>query len=369
MAQIILYTFLSISVLQLVFWIVFLIIHAKYKKLDSHSETGQNPISIIICAYNEIDNLKILIPRLFKQKHDNFEVIIVNDRSDDGTYDFLHEEKSKYENLQVVNVDKVHDHINAKKYAITLGIKAAKNELLLFTDADCKPNSHDWISEMVSAVDDSTSFVLGYSPYENRGGFLNAFIRFEAKMTGILYTSFALSGNPYMGVGRNLLYRKSLFMKNNGFNKFQNVMGGDDDLFINQFASKTNSKVVLSEKSAVYSIPKKTWKAYFKQKRRHLSVGKYYKFKDRVLLGLYSISHSLFWIGALLMAVLNFFPEVLFGVILFRILIVTLLGYITSKKFGERMNIWTVPAFDFIYSFYIIIAGAITIFTKRVTWR
>jgi glycosyltransferase involved in cell wall biosynthesis len=369
MPQILLYTFISISAIQVIYWLMLLIVHAKQKTELKSESTGVNPVSIVVCAYNELENLKLLIPILLKQNHKNFEVIIVNDRSDDGTYDYLNAEKEKHLHLQVVNVDKVHDHINSKKYAITLGVKAAKNDLLLFTDADCKPNSEDWANEMSNGAEENTNFILGYSPYEKHSGFLNALIRFETRLTGILYTAFAMMGMPYMGVGRNLMYRKSLFMKNNGFNMHQNVTGGDDDLFVNQFALGKETKVVIGANKLTWSIPKLTWKTYFYQKKRHLSVGKLYKFKDRLLLGLYSLTHVLFWLFIVIMGVNKFFPETLAGILIFRILLVSLVIGITSKKFGEPMNIWTIPAFDFIYSFYIIFAGTIAIFTKKVTWR
>ena len=369
MPQILLYSFISVSAIQIIYWLIFLIVHAKKKNEVKIEPTISNPVSIIVCAYNEFENLKLLIPILLKQVHENFEVIIVNDRSDDETYDYLNAEKERHQNLQVVNVDKVHDHINPKKYALTLGVKAAKNDLLLFTDADCKPNSEHWASEMSKTAEENTNFILGYSPYEKHSGFLNALIRFETRLTGIFYTAFAMMGMPYMGVGRNLMYRKSMFMKNNGFNVHQNVTGGDDDLFVNQFALGKETKVAIGANKLTWSIPKLTWKTYFYQKKRHLSVGKFYKFKGRLLLGLYSLTHVLFWLLLFILAINKFYPEVLAGILFFRILLVGLNIGVTSKKFGESMNIWTIPAFDFIYSFYLIIAGTMAIFTKKVTWR
>ncbi len=366
MDQILLISIISITVIQFIYWFLFLIVHLSNKKYTSTH--NNEPVSVIVCAHNELGNLKKLIPNLLHQKHDDFEVIIVNDRSDDGSYDYLNEEKEKFSNLKVVNIDKVHDHISPKKYAITLGVKAAKNDVLLFTDADCIPSSEYWIAKM-SVIDYSDDFAIGYSPYQKQDGLLNAFIRFETRLTGILYTSFALLGNPCMGVGRNMLYRKSLFMKQNGFNKFQNVIGGDDDLFVNQFATRKNTKVVLGHDCLTISIPKTSWSTYFTQKKRHISVGKFYKFNDRFLLGVYSMTHLLFWITLLVMLPLGLFPELTIFLLIIRILMLTSVVALTSKKFGEVINIWTIPALDFIYSFYLIIAGVIALFTKKVTWK
>lgn len=369
MVQILLLIFILIYAIQFIYWLLFLIANAKYKKYSPAKKIGTNPVSVIVCAYNELDNLKRLIPILLNQKYNIFEVIVVNDCSDDGTYDFLNIEKNKYSRLKIVNIDKIHDHISAKKYAITLGVKAAKHDLLLFTDVDCTPSSEHWISGMSASVDESIAFILGYSAYEKQSGFLNAFIRFETRLIGIFYTTFALLGNPYMGVGRNMMYRKSLFMKHNGFNKFQNVIGGDDDLFVNQFANGLNTRISLGKESLVWSVPKTSWKLFFRQKKRHLSVSKFYKFKDKFLLGLYSVTHVLFWIMFLFIANLNIFPEILIWIGLVRVLMITIVVAVTSKKYGEPMNIWIIPAFDFIYLFYVIIVAINAIFTKNITWR
>jgi hypothetical protein len=233
------------------------------------------PVSIIICAHDEEKNLKELIPMLLSQNHPEFEIVIVDDRSNDGTFDFLLQETSKDHRLRMVHVNRTPQIFNAKKYALTLGIKAAKYEWLLLTDADCRPNSKDWISSFARHFSETTQFVLGFSPYEKHPGILNSFIRFETLVSGMQYISFALLGIPYMGVGRNLSYRRSKFLEAKGFNNFTKVTGGDDDLFVNQHATKKNTAVCISEDSIVTSIPKTTFKSYYTQKVRHLSVGRH----------------------------------------------------------------------------------------------
>ena len=230
--------------------------------------------SIIIAARNEFQNLQTLVPKLMEQDYPDFEIVIVNDRSDDNSFDYLMTLKGN-PLFKIVFVDHLPDHINSKKYALTLGIKAAKNDILLLTDADCSPSSIHWIQNMVSAYDEKTKIILGYSPYMPETGLLNSLIRFETQMTGILYLSFASNKLPYMGVGRNLSYRKQFFMEQKGFNGFQELTGGDDDLFVNKKAVSGNTGIVLSPESVTYSIPKKSLREYIQQKIRHLSIGKH----------------------------------------------------------------------------------------------
>ncbi|MFY0627148.1 MAG: glycosyltransferase [Reichenbachiella sp.] len=321
----------------------------------------------MVCAHNELENLKILIPKLLYQDHPDFEVIIVNDRSEDSTYDYMLEHKT--DQLKFVNIDKVHDHINAKKYAITLGVKAAKNDLLLFIDADCEPNSNQWAKLMTQSFSKTDNFVLGVSQYSVGKGILNHFIRLETLWTAINYIGFALLGNPYMAVGRNLAYRKSSFLEHKGFNKFQHITGGDDDLLVNQFGNKKNTQVVISAESLTYSIPKKSWSEYFRQKVRHLSVSKYYRFKDKILLGLQNLSHSLFWIAFISLATLSTQYSLLAGMVLLRMILILNLAFFTSKKFGDRINLWFVPFFDIIYVLYINVFGIRGLFTRKVKWK
>ncbi|PIB36071.1 hypothetical protein BFP72_12040 [Reichenbachiella sp. 5M10] len=332
------------------------------------SQTSEvQPVSVIVCAHNELNNLKTLLPILLDQNHPDFEVIVVDDRSDDDTYDYMLEAQN--DRLKNVRVDQVHDHINAKKYAITLGVKAAKNEILLFIDADCTPNSSGWIQQMTQGFLPSTDFTLGVSFYSRAKGFLNQYIRYETLLTAVNYISWAQLGNPYMGVGRNLAYRKSTFLENKGFNKYQHVTGGDDDLLVNQLAHKKNTHVVVGAASLTFSVPKQKWSSYFKQKLRHFSVSKYYKTKDKLLLGLQNLCNLLYWLSLFILASQTNLYEILGGVLLFRWVILINLNYFTSKKFGDRMNSWLVPILDIFHVAYVTITGSIAIFTKKVQWK
>jgi glycosyltransferase involved in cell wall biosynthesis len=310
-----------------------------------------------------MENLKKNLPFILEQDNPNFELVIVNDRSNDGTYEFLLELKTQYQNLKIVNIDNVPDHIQSKKYAITLGVRAASNQKLLFTDADCWPNSEKWISE----ISTSKEFVLGVSLYEPAKGLLNQFIRFETYLTAIQYVGNALLGKPYMGVGRNLGYNKDLFLRNNGFGKFQAIVGGDDDLFVNQHISKANMEVKLGKESLVYSNPKTTWSAFISQKTRHLSVGKYYKFTDKLILGIFKTSFVLFWIVGI--GLLFFEPTLALIGFSVRFGLLFVLLYLSSKRFGGRFLPLTLPVLDFLYVIYYISVGLTAAFSKKVKWN
>ncbi|HEX6890358.1 MAG TPA: glycosyltransferase, partial [Chryseolinea sp.] len=326
------------------------------------------PVSVIVCAHDEEENLKELIPALLSQDHPEFEVIIVDDRSNDSTFDFLLAETAKDHRLRMVHVNRTPPHANSKKYALTLGIKAARFEWLLLTDADCRPDGNSWITAMSHRFSDTTHFVLGYSPYEKRGGFLNAFIRFDTLITALQYISFALLGNPYMGVGRNLAYRRSRFLEVKGFNNILGITGGDDDLFVNLHAKGSNTVVCVERASQTHSKPETSVKNFLRQKVRHLSVGRHYRFGHRLLLGLFIIS----WLGVWFTGLPLIFAGDYYlagGLIIFRVVLVIITVHLAARRFGQKFELWLVPLLDFIYAFYYLVTGLRSLVTKKIRWK
>ena len=182
-----------------------------------------------------------------------------------------------------------------KKFALTLGIKAAKYDYLLLTDADCYPRDKDWISSMAKHFFNKT-IVLGYGAYEKHKGLLNKLVRFDTFQVAMQYFSYALIGKTYMGVGRNLAYKKSLFFDNKGFATHLHLPSGDDDLFIKEVATYNNTAISIEYSSHTLSVPKMNWKSWIRQKSRHLSTGIYYKNYHKLMLGSWTLSQILFWL-------------------------------------------------------------------------
>jgi len=243
------------------------------------------PVSIIICARNEDNNLSEHLPIILNQDYPNFEVIVVNDCSEDDTEIILTNLKKTFSHLRTTTIKNDDKFKHFKKLALTIGLKSAQNEWVLLTDADCKPTSKKWLSSMANNFKNDNEFILGYGRYEKLPGLTNKIIRAETALTGIQYLSFAMAGKPYMGVGRNLAYKKSVFFNNKGFASHIKLISGDDDLFVNSHANSNNTKVQYDYRSQTISVPKKTFKSWFYQKRRHITTGSFYNKKSKMLLG------------------------------------------------------------------------------------
>lgn len=335
------YIFIGIVLIQL-FYYGFLF--SKFAASKHHIATQKkHPVSVIICAKNEAENLKQFLPFVLEQDYPNFEIILINDASSDETLEVMETFKSLHNTIKIVDVENNKAFWGNKKYALTLGIKSTANNVLLFTDADCKPISKHWISEMTNNFINSKSIVLGYGAYKKSNSLLNKLIRFETLMTAVQYFSYAKIGIPYMGVGRNLAYYKNEFYKADGFINHMQVRSGDDDLFINQVSTAHNTNICFSRESFTESLPKKSFKDWIIQKRRHVSTSKYYKIKHKFLLGLFYSSQLFFWVLAIVLLLFSFNWKVVLSLIILRFVIQFISIGFSAKKLNELDTIFFLP--------------------------
>lgn len=303
-------------------------------------------VSLIISAKNEADNLQKHLSKILTQQYPNFEVLVVDDHSTDHTLTVLKKFKEKHPHLKIVEATHFKD-LPGKKAALTAAIKMAQHEILLFTDADCFPNSPFWIKKMAARFTNDIDIVLGYGPYRKTKGWLNKFIRFETTLTALNYFSFALRGMPYMGVGRNMAYRKNVFNKANGYTKHKHIASGDDDLFISQVATPTNVALSIHPDSWCYSEAKKSWPAYIKQKNRHVSTSTSYKKNIQLLLGFYALTHILMFILLIYFAFFKLFLITSVCTLLFKILSQYYLYHYLFIRLGVKDLRCYIPILDF----------------------
>ena len=322
----------------------------RFLKAGNHKMTitgAAQPVSIIIAARNEEKNLLENVPKIMAQNHPQFEVIIVNDSSWDDTADVLKALSLSYPKLHVIHIDEEKQHMQGKKFAITLGIKAAKYDLILLTDADCEPASDHWITEMTAGMHDQNQLVLGFSPYQRKDGWLNRVIRFDTLMIGCQYLGFARSGKPYMGVGRNMAYHKDLFFKIGGFKSHYSLASGDDDLFVNQVANSHNTVVVTTCDSQTISAPKETWNAWFIQKRRHFSTSGLYKTSHKQMLLAWPMSFVLMILSAVFAIYFHTFPLIIIGALVVRYVAQMFILHRVSGQLAVSRDIaWLSPVLE-----------------------
>ena len=364
MAEFILYLFILSFLIQS-FNFLFI-----FSRLAFYKEKTENKVikgvSIVVAAHNERTNLERLIPLLLAQTHPDFEIIIANDRSSDGSSELISSFKDT--RLKEVKIVSTPLEYNSKKYALTRAIEQANREIILLTDADCYPVSDNWVREMQSGFTQKKEIVLGYSPYEKKKGFLNLFIRYETFYTAIQYLSFALMGQAYMGVGRNLSYYKKMFERKDGFNKYRPVTGGDDDLLIGQMASNENTGIKITRESQVLSIPKTSYSAFFRQKLRHLGVGKHYKAYNRFKTGILPISQFTLYFSVIPLVFFNIYISWVLSIFILRTLLIIVIFALISRKLGETIKWLWFPLLDVCYLINYLVTGISALFSKNIKW-
>ena len=327
-------------------------------------------ISVLICAKNEAKNVKKNIPLILAQKYPNFEIVLINDASNDDTLEVMQVFEKQNKNIKIVDVKSIETFWGNKKYALTLGIKAASNDFLLLTDADCAPISDKWIKQMSSHFTNSKSIIIGYGAYKKyKRNFLNKLIRFETLLTATQYFSYTKLGIPYMAIGRNLSYRKAEFFNNNGFMSHMNIRSGDDDLFVNEVANSKNTALCFTKNSFTVSEPEKSFKNWFNQKRRHISTARHYKTIHKILLGLFYLSQLLFWVLGIVLLANLFHWQIITILVLSRFIVQYISLGNSAKKLNETDTLFILPVLELfliLSQFFIFISNLIS---KSDRWR
>ncbi|OIQ16263.1 MAG: glycosyl transferase family 2 [Flavobacterium sp. MedPE-SWcel] len=368
MQDIIFYIFIGITVIQLFYYLG---VFGKFSFAKSQTTTSKKiPVSVIVCAKNEAEKVTELVPLLAAQNYSDFEIVLIDNASSDGTLDIFEKFEQTYKNIKLVTVENNEAFWGNKKYALTLGIKAASKEYLLFTDADCLPTSKDWIAQMSSQFTLNKTITLGYSSYEKiKNSFLNKIIRFDAVLIATQYFAWAKSGHPYTGNGRNLAYKKEEFFKVNGYIDHMNIRIGEDSLFINQTANKENTAICFTPDSFTQYQAKKTFKSWFKLKRKQDFSSNFFRPFDKLQLKLYNLSQLLFLVLAVTLLALQYNWKVLVPIIVIRYIVAWLTFGYSAAKLEEKDTTYWFPFIEIILIFTRVNVLFTNMFSKPVHWK
>lgn len=362
------YLGITTAVLFIIQLLYYLVCYAKpfrtWKKILKQSintNEPQPPVSIIVYAKNESENLRRFLPVLLEQQYPVYEVIVVNDGSTDESDEILKTFEGKYKHLYHTYIPEDVKYLSRKKLSLTVGIKAAKHDILLFTEANCRPLSNLWIAKMARNFTPGTDIVLGFGAYEKEKGFFNKLVAFDNIINGLQYLSSALCQRPYMGCGRNLAYRKELFFQHKGYYKSLNLHAGDDDLFINQIANKKNTKVELSPESIIMMAPYQRFKVWKEMKVSRAATMRYYKGGALTFYRMAAVTRFLFLLSVIALIIAGYMGNsllIIAGVLLYLLHFLTqAIVFDKSAKLLQQQSliIW-LPLFDLIlpiYSLYV----------------
>ena len=330
------------------FWVYF-------SKLTFYREIRLNddlpPVSVVLTASNQYADLRKNLEHFLNQDYPGFEVVVVIDNSDDGTDELLKEFSKQYEQLHIVELKQKLNWFSGRKFALSLGIKSAKFSTILLSDPACRPESKNWVSEMVSGFRHQTEIVIGYSTYLTESK-INRWLRFTAFHDALFYLSMAISGKAFKGIGKNLSYSRDLFYRHKGFSSHYAISAGDDELFVNRAARKANTEVRVSPQSRVLHVRPVSFLKWIQLERTRLRIRRMFRTRHKVLLRIFSVSALSFYglfaallaTGAPLIAV--------FGVLALRLISQIIIYSKVLKKLSESRLLLLSPLFEI----FIIIA-------------
>ena len=362
------WVFIVFITIQFIYYL-FIFVPFSFSKTEK-TNSGNYPISVIVCAKNEAENVKKFIPVLAAQNYSNFEIVLIDDASNDETLDIFEEFEKTYTNIRLVKVANNEAFWGNKKFALTLGIKASKNEYLLFTDADCYPTSPNWIFEMSACFTTQKTIVLGYSGFEKiAGSFLNKLVRFENLFSSMQYLSFAKLGKPYQGNGRNLAFKKSEFFRTNGYINHIKIRSGADTLFVNEASNKENTTFCISENSFVKSKPKTTFASWFDLKRRNAVTAKKFTFFDKLQLTLFLVSQVLVISLSIILFSWLYQWQIVAALLSIRYLVAWLSFGYAAIKFNEKQLVYWFPIIEIALLFVQVNVAVSTLFSKPSQWK
>lgn len=360
---IILIIFCVCLLVQLIYhWAIFSRVAFFKKKGRPKIDDELEPVSVVICARNEYEYLVELLPVLISQDYPDYEIVVVNDCSDDETKEYLKDLERKVPKIKPVQLEQHLNFFNGKKFPLSMGIKSAKNDLIILTDCNCMPTNDQWIRSMVNCYKKNTEVVIGYSPFVKNDKWFNSIMRFDALQQGLLYLSAALTGHPYMGIGKNLSYRKELFYRSNGFISHYTKSVGDDDLFINQVARKRNTEVLIDGENKILTTPTNSFKLWMRQKSSRYSTSPKYRIGGKLFQAGFLWSQFLFYVSfitllclkpalSLIVGGIQLYLPLLIVLFLIRFGTQLFIYHKASKKLGEKGLLPGLVFYDFLFAF------------------
>lgn len=338
---------------------------------NSHSRVNENSdgVSVVICAMYEYHNLQRNLPHILEQKYHSFEVIVVNDKSDDESDLLLESLARQYDHLTIVHMDSNLNFFKGKKFPQSIGIRSARYDTIILTDANCRPASSYWISRIMSSFKENTEVVLGYNSLEKGQAMLNRIIRYDHLTNAIRFLSFAKRGIPFNGTIKNIAFKKELFLKQNSFMDMYDMRAGDDEKFINKAVRRKNTVVQIHPESHMISFPKTRYGNWVDMKKKQKAGTHYFRFFHKFILGLFVCSQYLFFLSFMALVISNYMLYYVLGIFLLRELSHVLIFKNSMNKLREQNLLLTSLLGEFymlLISPYLWLSGRTT---KTGKWR
>ena len=365
LTTILLYALLAIIALEVFNYFIFYTKLAFSKNtIQKQTDRMQKPVSLVVYIKDQQDILPQYLPTLLEQDHPNYQIILVNNASCDDSLEILEAFEKTHPKIKLVNVINNEAFWNNKKYALTLGIKVAKHDYLVFTEPSGQLLSSTWLSSMSNYFSHKKQVVIGHtSIIKKKRSFINKLFRYHNTFAfSKLFIGTDITG-PLHGNILNQGYLKDLFYANNGFIQQMKIPFGEQYSFIQQVATSKNTTIAIDQSSFVYQEVDNKLGSLVKDLKTQGLLLKASSFKFRFIRGFSCFLPLSFYLLFILLLSINPLLEVLWIAFGVRMLVKFFYDYQLFKKFANKDLIWVLPLLEFIHTFilsYLAITQFIT---------
>jgi len=363
---VLLYVLFFLLLIQLIYFWGFFARLAFRKRKKPKAE--KPPVSVILVAHNQYNDLNNNLKYFLDQDYPAFEVVVVSDNSDDDSNDLLRGCALENSHLSIVELKQNLNWFKGRKFPLSIGIKSAKHEILLLSDIRYRPSTNGWIGSMVEAYAPQTEIVLGYASFATPSK-MNLWYRFTAFYDGLFYLSMALSGVTFKGVGKNLSYLKSLFYREKGFSSHYVINSGDDELFVNKSATRSNVAVQTNPVSKTIRTKKISFFQWLTNERNKLAIRRHFKFGHKVAISLFNTSTFLFYFLLAFLLISGYFFEFVIGAFALRFISQMTIFGIAQKKLSEKRLLLLSPFFELLHVLIDFFIWIVLLFSGKKKWK
>jgi biofilm PGA synthesis N-glycosyltransferase PgaC len=360
---------LALTFLLQIYYTLFVQLKIARISLKPNPNKTQHPVSVIVYTRNQASVLPAHLDTILEQDYPDFEVVLVNDCSWDETDDFLRDFAPQHARLKVVNVPEQDRFRTNKKFAISMGIKAAQYEHLLFNQVGAIPQSKKWIKEMQANFDTGAELLVGHTVLKPGKGLGRFFARYDLFISSLNALAFAKKGKAYLASGCNMAYLKSVFFRGKGFAAHMHIPFGEDQFFVNQHAHSKNTRVEIRPGAQVKTDDYEGFGQHVKFRLKQMRAIDSYNFLRKLMLGVQSASALLFYVFLVLLFALGFDWRLLLAAYLLRLLVFFAVYFKVFKTLGYRDLKWWFPVLDFFYCLYLFVLSVMLVFNTNSQWR
>lgn len=347
---------ISFGIVTFIELLYYYLLFARFSFMRKKSDTShyQPAVSVVMVAKDAASVLLKTLPKFLNQQYGEFEVVVVNDHSQDDTRLLLVEYQQQYSNLKIVELDTSVTTIRGKKFALSMGIRCASHSCILITSPECAPTSTHWIEKMAAKFENDKQIVLGYSTFERRKNPFNRMLHFDCLVNAIQYFSLARINSTYRGNAWNMGFTEQMFVQQRGFASHNHIRYGEEDIFVSRSAKRNNTAIEFS-REAITVLQRNARHDYWLDHKQGLYyTRKFNTFKNRFLLNFYAVVNLLFYVGLVLAILLSIGNVVLLsttlGIVALRILSQYLVFGYAAAKLNEKQVIPAILLYDILFA-------------------